>query len=313
MATDKRLLVGIDSRDDAGVFQISEDLALVQTVDFFSPIVDDPYDYGQIAAANSLSDIYAMGGEPLTALCVVGFPINTLDKHILRDILRGGLDKAQEAGVSILGGHSVRDPEIKYGLAVTALMSPRDIVRNNTPDVGDHLILTKALGTGVLSTALKRENLSSQMLKLITDTMKQLNRQASKIMREHQVSACTDVTGFGLLGHLYEMTLQRDISAKIYADQVPILPEVIERVERQEVPGGLKANRKYISNFVEVRNLQNDALFSTLCDPQTSGGLLFTVPPSESTKCLQKLHAHGITNAAIIGEITEHQGKPLIL
>ena len=309
---DARVIVGLESRDDAGVFKINDELALVQTVDFFAPVVDDPYDYGQIAVANSLSDIYAMGATPLTALNIVGFPLNTLDKKVLAAILQGGWDKAQEAGVTILGGHSVKDAEMKYGMSVTAVIHPDKILRNNRGQVGDQLILTKAIGSGVLSTALKNEKLSDEVLVLMTKVMKQLNRDAAEIMTEHQVTACTDVTGFGLLGHLYEMTLHNDISACIFPDKVPLLPEAFRLCEEKVIPGGLNTNRTYLESYIEKNNGISETLFNLLCDPQTSGGLLFSVPPSEANICLEKLKNRDV-EAAVIGEFVEEQEKSIIL
>jgi len=297
------LLVGIETHDDAGVYQINDDMALIQTIDFFTPIVDDPYDYGQIAVVNSLSDIYAMGATPLTALNIVGFPIGTLDKKNLAYIIKGGWDKAREAGVTILGGHSIKDPEIKYGLAVTALAHPDKIIRNNTAKPGDVLILTKPLGTGILTTALKNEKLPDDLLQLVTDVMKRLNKTAAEVMLRHRVTACTDVTGFGLLGHLHEMMLGSDTSAVIYSSAVPLLPRVLEFAKMEQIPGGLKENLRYLSQFIEVPKNFDPNLLNVLYDSQTSGGLLFTVPGNEADSCLKSLHQMGEKDSAIIGEI----------
>lgn len=306
--------MGLSSRDDAGVFQIADDLALVQTVDFFTPIVDDPYDYGQIAVANALSDIYAMGATPLTALNIVGFPTNQLDKRILADILRGGADKAHEAGVSIVGGHSIKDPELKYGMAVTALAHPNQIVRNNTARAGDRLLLTKPLGTGILTTALKRETLlDTVLLAEITASMKRLNRDAAQVMRRFDATACTDVTGFGLLGHLYEMTLHNEVSACIDTATVPLFSQVLALIEGGNVPGGLKENKRYIQQWVERAASVSDALFDALCDPQTSGGLLFTVPAPHADACIDALREAGDVSATAIGEMQIRQRTPLLL
>lgn len=300
---DPRLLVGIETHDDAGVYQLSDDLALIQTIDFFTPIVDDPYDYGQIAVVNSLSDIYAMGATPLTALNIVGFPIGTLDKKNLAYIIKGGWDKAREAGVTILGGHSVKDPEIKYGLAVTALAHPDKIIRNNTARPGDVLILTKPLGTGILTTALKNEKLPDDLLRLVTELMKRLNKTASEVMQRHRVTACTDVTGFGLLGHLHEMVVGSHTSVVLRTSAIPLLPRVLEFAGMKQIPGGLKENQKYLSQFINVpANIQPD-MVNVLYDPQTSGGLLIAVPEEEADSCLQSLHRAGETYSAIIGEI----------
>ncbi len=310
---DPRLLVGIETHDDAGVYQLNDELALIQTIDFFTPVVDDPYDYGQIAVANSLSDIYAMGGTPLTALNIVGFPITTLDKKNLAYIIKGGWDKAREAGVTILGGHSVKDPEVKYGLAVTALAHPRKIIRNSTARPGDVLILTKPLGTGILTTALKNEKLPDDLLRVVTAVMKRLNKTAAEVMQQHQVTACTDVTGFGLLGHLYEMMVGSGTSVELDTTAVPLLPEVLKYAEMKQIPGGLKENRSYLQEFVEVPAGFHPDLLNVLYDPQTSGGLLFTVPEEEADACLHHLQKAGEESARIIGRIVPSGAKPIIL
>jgi selenide,water dikinase len=306
------LLVGLGNKEDSGVYKISDELALVQTIDFFTPVVDDPYDYGQIAVANSLSDIYAMGATPLTALNVVGFPIATLSKNILAQILKGGWDKAQEAGVLILGGHSVKDPEIKYGLAVTALSHPDKIIRNNTVNNGDKLILTKPLGTGILTTALKYEKLPDHLLDIVTRTMKRLSNRASQIMMKYEVTACTDVTGFGFLGHLLEMVEASHLTAHIDSSAVPLLPEVLKYIEEKQIPGGLKENLKYLNSHIYFPAHLPDILLKALCDPQTSGGLLFTVPPSRVNSCLEELKSNGET-AAVVGEIRGFNKKSIVV
>ena len=303
----------METQDDAGVFQISDDLALIQTVDFFTPIVDDPYDYGQIAVANSLSDIYAMGATPITALNIVGFPIATIDKKILSQILQGGWDKALEAGVTILGGHSVKDPEIKYGLAVTALAHPKKIIKNNTAKIGDKLILTKPIGTGILTTALKNEKLSNRLLKLVTENMKYLNRDAGQIMLKYQASACTDVTGFGLLGHLFEMTESGNFSVKIYSSMVPLLPDVLNLIAKKHIPGGLKENYNYLQPRVSYSGSPDDPLLKALYDPQTSGGLLFTISPEWAQACLTELSDESYLESAIIGEVIERNRKSIYI
>ncbi len=305
--------MGIETHDDAGVYKLNDDLALIQTIDFFTPVVDDPYDYGQIAVVNSLSDIYAMGATPLTALNVVGFPITTLDKINLAYIIKGGWDKAREAGVAILGGHSVKDPEVKYGLAVTAIAHPDKIIRNNTARPGDALILTKPLGTGILTTALKNEMLPDDLLKIVTDTMKRLNKTASEVMRQHGVTACTDVTGFGLLGHLYEMMVGSGTTAQLDTASIPLLPEVLTFAEKKQIPAGLKENRQFLTDFVQVPDNMNPHLLNELFDPQTSGGLLITVPESEADACVSHLRESGDVNASVIGKIISAHAKPIIL
>jgi selenide,water dikinase len=299
------MLVGIDTSDDSGVLKISDDLALVQSIDFFTPVVDDPYDYGQIAVANSLSDIYAMGATPLSALNVVGFPIASMNKKILAGILKGGWDKAREANVVILGGHSVKDPEIKYGLAVTALMNPAKIIRNSTAQTGDALILTKPLGTGILTTALKNEKLPQDLLHIVTENMKRLNKFASEIMLQHAVNSCTDVTGFGLLGHLYEMMHGSKKTARLFTEQLPYLPEVFTFIQKKQIPGGLKENLNFLKSKIVFPPDLPEELLMAMCDPQTSGGLLFTVPEEKSENCLGDIKNAGDSEAKIIGKILD--------
>ena len=306
------MLVGIDTSDDSGVMKISDEQALVQSVDFFTPVVDDPYDYGQIAVTNSLSDIYAMGGTPLTALNIVGFPIASMNKKILANILKGGWDKAREANVVIIGGHSVKDPEIKYGLAVTALMNPTNIIRNSTARNGDALILTKPLGTGILTTALKNEKLPDDLLQIVTENMKRLNKFASEVMIQHKVSACTDVTGFGLLGHLYEMMEGSNKTARLFTEELPFLPEVFTFIQKNQIPGGLKENRNYLKSKIDFPSHLSEELIMGMCDPQTSGGLLFTVPQEESDSCLEELKSAGDSNAKIIGIISDGGDRRII-
>jgi len=306
-------MVGIGTHDDTGVVQISDDLAIMQTIDFFTPVVDNPYDFGQIAVANSLSDIYAMGATPLCALNVVGFPIATMDKKILALILKGGWEMARKANVLIIGGHSVKDPEIKYGLAVTALTHPQKIIRNSTARVGDKLILTKPLGTGILTTALKNEKLPPHLLEQVTATMKELNRTASEIMLKHQVHACTDVTGFGLLGHLNEMMQGSRTSALLQSENIPFLPQVLSYIEQKQVPGGLKENLTYLTPYLEIPSDFSQVMLKALCDPQTSGGLLISLPAETASSCLKELHRNNITAAGIIGEVVKQQEKAILL
>lgn len=303
----------MDTRDDAGVFRISENSALVQTIDFFTPVVDDPYDYGQIAVANSLSDIYAMGAKPLTALNVVGFPIATMDKKILAQIILGGYEKVKEAGVALLGGHSIKDPEIKFGLAVTAMADPQKIVRNNTAHAGDKLILTKPLGAGILTTALKYERLPDSLLDTVTAVMKKLNRTSSEVMLQHGVTACTDVTGFGFLGHLYEMMTGSHKSATIFTNRLPLFPDILQYVIKENLPGGLKENRKFLKPFLKIPEDFDERVLNLLCDPQTSGGLLFTIPAGHAQACLRQLHDLGENDAQIVGEISHRTEFPIHL
>ena len=296
------VLVGLETKDDAGVYRLSDELAMVQTVDFFTPIVDDPYDYGQIAAANSLSDIYAMGGKPYTALNILGFPVDLVSKEAISRIILGGYEKAQEAGVTILGGHSVKDPELKYGLAVTGFVNPNEIIRNNQIQVGDVLVLTKPLGTGILTTALKNERLPDDLTRMVTQVMKRLNKLPSEAMKRHGAHACTDVTGFGLLGHLLEMFEKTSgIAIRIEAEQVPLLPSALDFARNGNIPGGLKENRKFLAASVSFAGHLEEALVNLLHDPQTSGGLLIALAPENVEALLADLKREGI-EAAPIGE-----------
>jgi selenide,water dikinase len=278
-------------------------MALVQTVDFFTPIVDDPYDFGRIAAANALSDVYAMGGKPLTALNIVCFPQSQMDISILREVLRGGLDMMHRAEVVLLGGHTVDDPELKYGLAVTGTIHPEKVVRNRGARPGDRLILTKPLGTGIVSTAIKGNSAGPEAVAAIVKSMTTLNRAASEAMLETGVSACKDITGFGLLGHAAEMVEGTDVGMVIEAAAVPVFPGVKELYEKGMVPGGLGRNRDFRGHMVDMGDGVPAYLADILYDPQTSGGLLIAVPHEKAWMLLEKLHAAGIAEAAIIGEV----------
>lgn len=296
--------------EDAGIYKISEETAIVQTLDFFTPVVDDPFTFGQIAAANSLSDVYAMGGTPVTAMNIVCFPVQSMDISILREILQGGIDKMREAGVVLVGGHSVDDPELKYGLSVTGTIDPRKILRKEDARPGDRLILTKPLGTGIISTALKAEMADAGVVGAMIKSMSALNKKASEIMREAGVNACTDITGFGLVGHAAEMIENTDIGLVIYASSIPVLAGAAELASQGMLPGGLYRNRDYRLSMVdmspELSQFQSDIIF----DPQTSGGLLIAVPPQKASALLDRLHESGIEQAAIIGEVVDqHKGR----
>ena len=274
------VLVGFDTADDAGVYRLSDDLALVQTVDFFTPIVDDPFTFGAIAAANALSDVYAMGGKPLSALSIVAFPAE-MDVEILGAILRGGLEKMREAGCAVLGGHSVNDPEIKFGYAVTGTIHPDRIKANSGARPGDALFFTKALGTGVIGTALKRGIADPAHVEAATASMLTLNRAACEAMLRFDVHGCTDVTGFGLIGHAREMALASGVTLEIEAASVPLLPGALDAVLAGAVPGGLRNNRDFASCDVEIAGVIDAVLLQLLYDPQTSGGLLISLPESD--------------------------------
>jgi selenide,water dikinase len=308
---DANVLVGFDKSDDAGVYKISDDLALVQTVDFFTPVVDDPFTFGQIAATNSLSDVYAMGGRPISALAIVCFP-DKGDISILEQILAGGLAKMMEARCTVIGGHSVRDPEIKFGYAVTGMIHPGRVLANAGAQVGDTLILTKPIGTGVISTAIKRGEAKPAWIEAATRAMTTLNSTAAEIAtgRGFQVHAATDITGFGLIGHLREVAAGSGVSIRLQAASVPRLEGAMECIHAGFIPGGLKANREFAECAVGYEPGIPEELKTILYDPQTAGGLLLSVAHPDAQKLLAALRGAGLP-AASIGEIVT-QTKPLI-
>lgn len=298
--------------DDAGVYQLTDELALVQTVDFFTPMVDDPYLFGQIAAANALSDVYAMGGKPLTAMNIATFPVNTLDLGILREILKGGADKLQEAETLLVGGHTVEDDEPKYGLSVTGIVHPNKVLTNRGGKPGDKLILTKPLGTGIVSTAIKGEMADPASVDAAIKSMAALNKEAAAAVIETGVHACTDVTGFGLLGHLYEM-MSPEIGFEIHMGQVPLLPGAKDYASMGLVPAGARRNLKYLEAAVETEENVTDIDLDLLGDPQTSGGLLVAVAPEKEKQLLEELQERGVTGARTIGVVTgSYPGKIVV-
>ena len=303
------LLVGIETCDDAGVYQISDQVALVQTVDFITPIVDDPYLFGQIAACNALNDVYAMGGKPLTAMNIVGFPRLALDISILTQILEGGLEKIHEAGAVLVGGHTVDDVELKYGLSVTGTVHPAKIVTNRGAQVGDVLILTKPLGTGVLSTANKAGEVEMQFWERAIDYMTRLNNRAAEAMVEVGAHACTDITGFGLLGHALEMARAGDRSFRFYDSRIPIFPGVKKYAAQGIVPGGAYCNQDHFSQDVEISARIPEPERILLYDPQTSGGLLIAVSQADGPTLMARLRAQGMEEAVIIGEVTPQEKR----
>jgi len=300
---DKNVLVGTETGDDAAVYLINDETALVQTIDFFTPIVDDPYTFGAISAANSLSDIYAMGARPIFALNIVGFPSNRLPLAVLESILKGALDKTAQAGIPIIGGHTVDDLEPKFGLAVSGIVHPRCIIRNAGAQPGDVLVLTKPIGTGIISTALKQGALTEKDAQPAIDSMSLLNKKAGELMQHHQVHACTDITGFGLLGHLLGMVKASKIKAVIQADTVPFFDGVLELVTGGILPGGTKNNFEYTRPFVLYAENISTGRQMMLNDAQTSGGLLVALPAGEAQKYIKALHAVGVINAVSIGEV----------
>jgi selenide,water dikinase len=301
--TNDRVLVGMDRLDDAGVFKISDDLAIIQTVDFFTPIVDDPYRFGQIAAANALSDIYAMGGFPKTAMNIVGFPIKQMDISILRQIIEGGLDKMKEADVVLIGGHSVEDSELKYGLSVTGFVHPDRILTKKNLKAGDRLVLTKSLGTGVINTAIKGGIASPEVIEKVTQLMASLNRDAAEVMSKYRVHACTDVTGFGLLGHLAEMVVDSGLGVRLKAENIPILSEAYDYAAMGMLPAGAFKNKKYREPIVEFSSSVGSLIRDLLFDPQTSGGLLICLDEDDADKLVDELIQKGIKESKVIGEV----------
>jgi len=311
--TDPNVIVGLETADDAGVYKVSDDLAIIQTVDFFTPIVDDPYEFGQIAAANALSDVYAMGGVPKTAMNLVAFPLKDMDISVLRQIIRGGLDKMKEAGVVLVGGHSVEDKELKYGLSVTGFIHPDRVLTKKNLRVGDRLILTKPLGTGIINTAIKGGLASKEITDTVTRLMATLNKDAAEIMGNYPVHACTDITGFGFLGHLAEMVVDSGTGIRIQANRVPILPQTLNYAGMGLVPAGAYKNREFFERHVDfgigVDILIQDILF----DPQTSGGLLICVENERADDLLQALKEKGVQDAAIVGQVEPEPKERIVV
>ena len=303
--SDPNVLVGTGTADDAAVYLINKNQALVQTVDFFTPIVDEAYHFGAISAANSLSDIYAMGAQPIFALNIVGFPEKRLPLETLKEILQGAQDKAKEAGIPILGGHTVEDSEPKFGMAVTGIVDPQKILTNSNAQPGDALILTKPIGLGIIATGIKRGMTNKSTKDLAIRIMEQLNRKPAEIMKKFTVHACTDVTGFGLLGHLKEITVASQVNTQIHASRVPILEKAKELASAGIVPGGTLANMDYVKPFVSWGEQISEIDKILLCDAQTSGGLIIVLPKDEKDHLLRMLHDQNILAARVIGEITE--------
>jgi len=312
---DENLIVGMETIDDAGVYRLNDEIALVQTIDVFTPIVDEPYIYGSIVAANSMSDVYAMGGKPLLAMNVIGFPIKELDASIMTEILKGGMAKVKEAGVILVGGHTIDDPELKYGLSITGIISPDKVIINANAKAGDKLILTKPLGMGIIGSAIKAEILSrdDELVKEACEVMQALNKTASELMQEVGVNACTDITGFGLLGHAFEMAKGSEVALSISASKVPILNGIYELAEPDAVPGRSYVNQEFLADSVQISANIPVELAGILFDPQTSGGLLISVEDRKADLLLSKLHTAGVKEAAIIGEVLpQPMGKIIV-
>lgn len=312
-------MVGIETSDDAGVYRLNDETALIQTVDFFTPIVDDPYNFGAIAAANALSDIYAMGGKPILALNIMAFPLNDLPYQVLADILRGGADKVVEAGAILVGGHSIQDKEPKYGLAVTGVAHPSEIWTNAGAKPGDALILTKPLGIGIITTALRKKKdqegnvildniVPPEVAQSAYDVMLELNAKAAQTAKAFQIHACTDITGFGMLGHTWEMAKSSDVAMELWASRIPVLAGARELASQGYIAGGNYNNLEYLQDKVEFAPEVAILEQHILADPITSGGLLFAVPKEKAEALVTELHQAGVVNAVIVGEVKA--GKP---
>lgn len=301
------IIVGTETSDDAGVFRLRPDLAIVNTVDFFTPIVDDPYVFGQVAATNALSDVYAMGAEPTTALNIVCFPRGKMDIQVLGEILKGGGEKVREAGAVVIGGHSIIDDEIKYGMAITGVVHPDRVIRNVGIKDGDALILTKPLGTGIITTALKNGKAPQESIEKAISSMITLNKTASIIMRNYPVHACSDITGYGLLGHALEMTSGGDITLILESAKLPLINATSDLAEAGYLTGGSKRNREYLNGKMAVDPSIQQGLVETALDPQTSGGLLIALPEKDAGKLVKELRANGVESASNIGHAVSPQ------
>jgi selenide, water dikinase len=301
------MLVGTETSDDAGVYRLRPDLAIVNTVDFFTPIVDDPYLFGQIAATNSLSDVYAMGGEPRTAMNIVCFPKGKMDIEILGQILKGGADKVKESGAVVIGGHSIIDEEIKYGMAITGVIHPDKIFRNVGVQEGDALVLTKPLGTGIISTALKKGKASKESIDAAVQSMVTLNATASKVARKFTVHACSDVTGYGILGHALGMASGSSVTLIVESAKLPLLHRAPRLAEKGYITGGCKRNREYLQDKITIDKSIREGIVEVAIDPQTSGGLLIAIAKRQAAKLVEELHAAGVMDAAEVGYTTSLQ------
>jgi selenide,water dikinase len=309
---DENVLIGLERADDAGVYRVSDELALIQTVDFFTPIVDDPFDFGRIAAANALSDVYAMGGVPKTAMNLVAFPVKTMDLSVLRRVLEGGIAVMREAKVVLIGGHSIEDAELKYGLSVTGFIHPDRVLAKKNLRAGDKLVLTKPLGTGIINTAIKGGLASAAIATLVTEQMAALNRAAAETMAAFDVSACTDVTGFGLLGHLSEMVNGSGLGVRIFVERVPILAETLDFAAMGLVPAGAHRNREFRQPMVSFAPGIDAVTQDVLFDPQTSGGLLISVAGTQSEQLVTALRQAGVKAAVAIGEVVGEEERIVV-
>ncbi|GAA0698275.1 selenide, water dikinase SelD [Paraclostridium ghonii] len=299
----ENLLVGLETSDDAAVYKLNDDTALIQTLDFFTPMIDDPYIFGQIAASNSLSDVYAMGGKPLVAMNIVCFP-SCHDMNVLAEILKGGMDKVKESGALLVGGHTVDDKEPKYGLSVSGIVHPDKVLSNATAKVGDKLIITKPIGVGILNTAMKEGLVDEETSKIVVETMVHLNKYAAISFDNIKVNSVTDITGFGLLGHALEMAKASEVSIELNANEIPILNGAIDMAKMGIIPAGMYRNKQYISNDVKLESIE-EAIEDILYDPQTSGGLLISVNSDLADKLVEDMKKNGSIEAKIIGTVVE--------
>jgi selenide,water dikinase len=295
------------------VLKLTDDIALIQTVDFFTPVVDDPYSFGQIAAANALSDVYAMGGVPITAMNIIAFPLSKMDISVLQEVLRGGLDKIKEAGALLVGGHSIEDDEFKYGLSVTGKVHPKKVLANRGARPGDMLVLTKPLGTGIINTAIKGNLAGEALIKKVIGIMSALNKYPALEFDDFHISACTDVTGFGLIGHACEMIDDKAVGLRLFIDDIPVILEAIEFAQMGIVPAGSLRNRKYRENQVENIDSIDPVMLDILFDPQTSGGLLVAIDKNQAGDFVSRLRAKGLLDVAVVGEFTEDSKGKVIL
>jgi selenide,water dikinase len=310
---DPNVLVSADTCDDAGVYKLDEERALVQTVDVFTPVVDDAYLFGQVAAANSVSDVYAMGGRPLTALSILAFPVEHASPRLMNKMMQGGIDKLRESGAVLIGGHSIKDKEIKFGFAVTGLVHPGRIITNAKAKPGDVLILTKPIGTGIISFARQLGKAKPEWMDAIGRSMAALNKTAAEVMIETGVASATDVTGFGLSGHLIEMAVQSGVSVEVWPEAVPLFDGVRECLRAELVSGAIERNREYAESFISRDPALEPDLETVLYDPQTSGGMLMSVDPAKADDVLRKLHERGVEAATIIGRVVDQSSGRLVL
>lgn len=309
----ERVLVGPKTFADAGIYKINDEMALVETLDFFTPVVNNPYDYGQIAAANAVSDVYAMGGKPLTAMNILCYPLKSLDKDILVEILRGGADKVNEAGATVVGGHTLQDTEVKYGLSVTGIIHPDKIVTNAGAKPGDVLVLTKPLGTGLIISAIKANKVFEEDISIVTRSMTSLNKTASETMLESGVNACTDITGFGLLGHACEMAEASRVTLSFSAGRIPIFDGCERYVKMGLIPGVSKLSKKYLKDAIRIDSRVREELVDVLFDAQTSGGLLISLSEEKAEVICATLKERGVMAARIVGKVCERRDVSLVV